>query len=114
MKENAFKLIQTVGISGLKCESTGNNTLHFEVAKMAAIAAVEYLQIQLGLVTELDGILEELKNANTSISVTHSPFHELQEAKKALQDIVDWDDEKEMEWDDQGKRAKDALNKIFF
>lgn len=114
MKEPAFKLIQAVGLSGMKCQSTGTNTIHFEQAKESAIAVLNFLKDEFGQSAHFDELLKAVEATEVPVKPESSTYHELQRAKAALIDIKNWDDALDEIWDDPGSRARAALDIIHF
>jgi len=55
---NGFKLIQKIGIAGMKFESTGYYTLGFDEAKQLALLVIEEIKSN----TDLEKLKQEVEN----------------------------------------------------
>lgn len=86
MKESlAFKFIQTIGASTMTCKGTGHYTLPFDAAKAAALAAIGFMQEEMGMATEMDEFQQQVENIHTPTSDFTNP--QVREAKQLLKDI---------------------------
>lgn len=63
-------------------------------------------------ITKLDNLIDDYfpKQLQQADVIGTLPLYKIEGLIKALTDIKDWDDDLEDEWEDQGYRAKAALN----